>query len=477
MLNREHRVFLKKLKPYPFCTESDEEEKQVYFKIINIPYFRQDNTEVVKNSEDDMIHITLINNYMLNYDAYFFEQENQTKIYYRPYFYEFYANPNNINRYILSFLMENEGIWMTGEIHENEDNEDNGLNYKKEHIILGDIFFSASPFKTKGVSLIITDNTVPIRVKEKCLKTYNTSSSIVLPNSYKYNKMKKIIEKNTEEKRSKAGEKCKQNFITKIYNVGQGNCVYIQNKAKHRILFDIGYTKTPGSFDWQNKYIIKSRNSIRHMKPHLNILSHWDMDHIIGIAFAQKNMFDHTWIAPDIGELPKAKVSIGAARLAKYLSWKNNLYLIGSNFLGKSVYSGSGFNLWRGIGKDNHPNGLNKANNFGLIIELVIDEHRMLLPGDCEYTMFPQKLNFSNTRYNYLMVPHHCSKMKYLPLCKLPDSDNNYAIISAGDNSYSPRHPYCNHINYLISGKYNIGKTDGNFYIEINLNKCSYNIV
>ncbi|MBZ9624382.1 hypothetical protein G9F71_016135 [Clostridium sp. FP2] len=402
------------------------------------------------SNRDDIIHISLINEDMLNYDADFFQREDKDA-YYRPYFYEFYAHSSSIDKNALSFLMESQGKWMTGKFYSDEKPHN-----ERGYTIPGDVFFSASPFKIAGKYLTITDKTVPVEVSTKYLSTYDTSGAVVSPSSTKYIEMSRIIDETMSS----------DDFITRIYNVGQGNCVYIRTSENKRILFDIGYNKNPGSSDWNDYHITRSKFSIMHMKPHLNILSHWDMDHIIGVTFAQNNMFDHPWIAPNLNEL--SKISASAARLAKYLFWKNQLYLVDDSFLGNLVCSGRGFNLWRGIGRNNTASpkhGLNKANNFGLIIELIGD-NRMLLPGDCEYTMFPSRLNFSTTRYNYLMVPHHCSKMERFSLARTLDSVN-YAIISAGDNSYNPRHPYGDHMNQLKNVNYNILQTIGNWGIEI----------
>lgn len=391
MNKREHQLLLSKIKPYPFCPDGSE---KVYVKIVNVPTLNQDGMKEANywdkeegSNGDDIIHISLLNEDMLNYDASFFQGKNK-EAYYRPYFYEFYAHSSSIDKNVLSFLMENQGIWMIGKFNTDEKQ----LN-KEGYSIFGDVFFSASPFKIAGRCLIITDKTVPVEINKKYLCTYDTSSAVVSLNSTKYIEMKRIIHETISNS---------NDFITRIYNVGQGNCVYMRTNENKRILFDIGYNKNPGSPDWKDSRVIRSKCAIMHMKPHLNILSHWDMDHILGVAFAQKNMFNHPWIAPNLNEL--STISASAARLAKYLCWKNQLYLVNDNFLGKLVYNGRMFKLWRGIGSTNT---LNKANNFGLIIELIGDK-RMLLPGDCEYKMFPTQLGVSSNRYNYLMVPHHC---------------------------------------------------------------------
>lgn len=442
MSKKDHKFFLNKIKPYPFC---DDGNKNVYIKIINVPMFDKDFLKDINQEEkgDEIVHISLINEDMLNYDELFFQGENK-KAYYRPYFYEFYAFSRDIDEKILTFLKINQGRWMRGKFNNEKQSNEN------EYSIFGDVFFSASPFQVKSRFLIITDEEAPDEIKTKILKTYDTSYARVRPGSTKHREMRRFLRNIVKS----------NDFFTRIFNVGQGNCIYIKTSENKRILFDIGYNKNPNSSDWYDYYIIKSKRSIMRLKPHLNILSHWDMDHIIGVTFAQKNMFEHPWIGPNLNEL--SNLTVSAARLAKYLDWKNQLFLVDDKFLGRLVYCGPSFRLWRGEG---HSYSLSKANNFGLIIEL-LGKKRMLLPGDCEYRMLPSRLRFSFNRYNYLIVPHHCSAMKLLALSPKSD-DIDYAIISAGDNSYKPKHPADEHIIHLRNGNYNIVQTVGNWCVDI----------
>lgn len=449
MNKEQHEIFCNKLKPYPFYYNSS---KKVYVKIVKMPKLNlQDSGEYTnRNDKNDILQISLINDDMLNYDASFFGRE-KNEITYRPYFYEFYSDSSLIrNKEALPFLAENQGVLLIGEFKDDYEQVN-----KNDYTISGTVFFSASPFRVERKYLTITNKAAPDDVKDKYLKTYNTSASVVTSGTSSYNNLCNILN----------GSMSGQDFYTRIYNVGQGNCVYIYSNKNTRILFDIGYNKIPGSPDWNDYNIKKSKLSISHMRPHLNILSHWDMDHIIGVVFAQDDMFNHPWIAPDLNEL--STTSISATRLAKYLCWKNQLFLIDKGFLGTIVHSGTGFRLWRGAGRANtgRPNyGMNKENNYGLIIELFGDNN-MLLPGDCEYAMLPAKLGFSTKKFNYLMVPHHCSRMQLIPLAS-GSSENDYAVISVGDNSYKPKHPYHPHKDELEK-EYKIKQTVGNWYIEI----------
>lgn len=451
MKKNEHMLLMDKIQPYPFYYNAS---KKVFIKIIKIPEIDYGDIKGNENKNpdkiDELIEISLINKNMLDYDNLVLGNDVSEYIY-RPYFYEFYIKLTSItDDKLLTLLIKNQGIWLEGRF-ENKyipNNEDT-------FTVLGDIFFSASPFQIERTYLTITDTKVPPEINQKLLSTYDVSSAIVSPGTPRERKMNSILDNITFSK----------DFNTRFYNVGQGNCVYIKTSTRKRILFDIGYSKI-GSLDWSDPKIIKSKHAISHMRPHLNILSHWDLDHILGIAFAQDSMFTHPWVAPNLNELTKTTAS--AARLAKYLCAKNQLYLIDKAFLNSLVYTSPyhNFNIYRGkgIGNTGKPNyGLNQANNYGLIIELN-GMKRMLLPGDCEYTMFPQTLYFSSKVYDYLMVPHHCSRM---PLVSFMASSLRYAFVSAGFNTYRPKHPYIDHIEALEKENHCVLLTKENKYIEV----------
>ena len=87
-------------------------------------------------------------------------------------------------------------------------------------------------------------------------------------------------------------------------------------------MYDVGYHYKEHPYDKRNRYGYAVR-AFRRIKPDIVFLSHWDDDHIMGCVYAQKDVFDCPWIAPEI-----TKNAIGAKRLAKYLSVKGKLILI-----------------------------------------------------------------------------------------------------------------------------------------------------
>lgn len=94
--------------------------------------------------------------------------------------------------------------------------------------------------------------------------------------------------------------------IIDIYNVGHGNADYIKGKEK-RILYDIGcnYRTTPTCCSPE---FPRAAQALRQVKPCCVILSHWDLDHIIGCAYAEPEVFRVPWIAPFVA-LTKSKAT------------------------------------------------------------------------------------------------------------------------------------------------------------------------
>lgn len=281
--------------------------------------------------------------------------------------------------------------------------------------------------------------------------------------------------------------------LIKIYNVGQAACNYIYLDNNKKVMFDVGYSYRKE--DYENTFINNNKFIFKHCKPDLIILSHWDLDHIMGVAYSKNSLFQVNWIAPSMLQLPEGQYSVSAARLAKYLCWKRKLYIIDEDLNGQDVFNSSSFQIWKGKGHGNtnklrrngrivsingiEIKGLNKANNVGLILKLTKNNNDMLLPGDCEYQMLPSLLYNHRIRYDNIIVPHHASNMPLLrprrrsKIKGLKDK----AFISAGHNSYSPKHPWIEHIKFLKRIKYNVYQTScdckNGYFIGIDLDTNS----
>jgi len=443
--------FAKMVKAYPFDEGGHQE---VYAKIIVPDFILVDDDKVSEKPNDTRIErnidenehvdlqITLINKTMHELDMHVFNEENPNiiarysdiKVKYKPYFYEFFTQ---MKRKDICDLIRKTGAWYTCRFaDQSEQSAVTGeISFK------GDIFFSASPFQRSVKTLIIIDTDVPDCIKKDTYHTYCTKSAVINKKictcgGCRYCEMINILIYKTYV----------NNYSIRVYNVGQGNCVYIHGHPSPpyrganppRILFDIGYSTQFGSEVLKSPYYDRMRRHVfNRMKPDVVILSHWDMDHIIGVCLASKRIFEKPWIAPDINTLTDGEKSFGACRLARYLHSKGKLFLIGDSFLDKQVFDGKSFELWRGNGRNLK---LNRKNNSGLIIVLKSRTHA-LLPGDCEYNALPKCINLDNKRYEYMVVPHHGSDMQYPSSPKpKPDYEEHHAVISAG-GAYG--HPSC----------------------------------
>lgn len=438
-----HLEFEKALSPSPFYENQDEE---IFVKILS-------------DDNDGRLHFSLINYQMIVYDLQYFDRENQNNknAYYRPYFYEFLTESkekkdNDVFKYL--------GMWMIGKLI----NSKNINSY--EHSFTGEVLFSASPFRFENMQLVILDRLAPAIVAEKIKQIYELSHANRVNLENKTHVLEPIIKEVVYGANADT---------IKVYNVGQAMCNYIYLNNLRRVMFDVGYSYRKE--DYKDIYINKNKFVFENCKPHLIILSHWDLDHILGVAYSKESMFKVNWIAPSMEKLPSSQYSISAARLAKYLAWKNILYLIDEELNGKNIFCLDSFQIWKGEGKQNTSRlnksgniisvngvkikGLNKANNIGLIIKLKTNNNSILLPGDCEYQMIPKEIYSHSVRYENMIIPHHGSNMALIRCRRIPKikgrKDN--AIISSGYNTYTPRHPWEVHAKFLNRLKYNIYKT------------------
>ena len=91
-----------------------------------------------------------------------------------------------------------------------------------------------------------------------------------------------------------------------IYNVGQGNFIYLKFNDRLKMLFDAGETTIPSTILKEQEYIDINSREISQLQPDYIVLSHWDLDHILGIQHFVEDEGENsffktcTWIAPDI---------------------------------------------------------------------------------------------------------------------------------------------------------------------------------
>ncbi|MDM8201941.1 hypothetical protein [Allofournierella massiliensis] len=211
-----------------------------------------------------------------------------------------------------------------------------------------------------------------------------------------------------------------------IYNVGHGNADYIRGPHR-RILYDIGYNYRcyPGPKHYQTRFW-KAVTAIRHLKPNCVILSHWDLDHIIGCAYSQGNVFDVPWIAPHLVASKSEKASTNSIRLAHYLASTKKLHLVDRTQPEQLIATirakkNVKIKLWLGKGKSI----CSLKNREGLFVEISGSLH-VLLGGDVPYSCMPGSI-FGN-QIDYMHVPHHCSSMELRQLRRLKNKGKLAAI-------------------------------------------------
>ncbi len=396
-------------------------QDKVYAKILE----KSDVEETLENSS--VIYISLITENMLAYDTSMLTDIGQdiAKSQYRPYFIEFAVDMKHITQESYRRLtnLNNIGQWFEAAFSEESGPIDN------ESIeVKGIVITSASPFEFRGRQIYIKAGHPANKITKKIKRLYNTSSAIHT-HTYIHSLLANYFSAN--------------DYSVSVYNVGDGNCIYIKGNDGKRILFDIGHNCNPYSKDWKDSDIKRSQQAIRHFKPHGIILSHWDMDHLIGVMFSNDSIYDVDWIAPDPNILPDCQFSVNAARIAKYLESKNILNLVDSCERNNRIYKGTNISIWCGQGNVKGKR-LTETNNASLIIEF----DTALLPGDCEYLAFPMAMKKSLKKL--MVVPHHCSAM-----------DSSTVITNKGASaiiSVSPRNkkrPDKNHMADLISKGYN----------------------
>lgn len=214
-----------------------------------------------------------------------------------------------------------------------------------------------------------------------------------------------------------------------VYRIGNGNCIFMEiGDDGEGFFYDIGFNckHRPRNLERGPYNYSKSMRKIIKNKPSFFILSHWDLDHILGISAAGKDYFDVDWFAPDCHD-----ACIDAKRLAKYLDYKNHLFRVERKIKSKSgrligepieIINGENeqvakFKLYMGekSGCDS-----SYSNCEGIVIEYVDfkggEERVVLMMGDVNYASFDKarentgEPKIANSQIDYLIVPHHGSQ-------------------------------------------------------------------
>lgn len=440
-----------------FINQLDLQNPEVWAKMILDDGEREDDI-----SEGDIILFSLVNRKMMEVDEEFYktvEKKLPYKKYYVPYVYGFMVKVDKDNKKAIRELSKFSDKYLHCELVLNDSTATN-LIPSEEYSLCGFTFFSASPF-------IYKNRTLKVLTEDE-----NFDANI---NNYRYkNKsdLKNVV------KRCALSARAIQEYIPsselkgniKVYNVGQAACSYLVSHS-HRIMLDIGVDKRflyqQAANEKAPEVIRNNYQSIQKCQPEVVILSHWDTDHILGVCLLNKKI-SALWIAPDISERT-GNIPVGTIRLYYYLCNKNKLLSVLGRDKGQCFYSNNCLAIYKGPSK-----GRNKNNNHGLIVVFgssTCNAEKIIFPGDCEYSAWPDKLKINQNFYSVLIVPHHGAKM-VLEDSTMGQQDfrKRTAIFSYGlGNQYG--HPSGEHVLKLKNRYgYDVFGTAEYNYIEILIN-------
>lgn len=488
--NQEHEMFIKKLSPFVDldCTHSSDtrEGRQVALARLireeeNEELFQSSILEegIANTSGENIVYFELINIAMAKADQYYFKSFNQNNEninqtngnYYVPYLYfaAFELNKKNIKyfrKHIGSFFQNgviNEYIPCLITSHHEEIEQAKGIDSLT--------VFSASPFRFARNTIdfvldgLTKEETNEInQLKQMCETLYSWQglSDIVLHNQ-------EDIDNHISSFSGCPESNQKKPFVgsLKIYNVGQANCAYIRNDNNlYTMMIDIGADKRfirrkiiheSDALAENGKMIERNYRYIGNTHPKVIILTHWDMDHLLGVCLLDKESFQATWIAPDVAE--NNRMALFLKRLILYLYQSHSLLMIGKEFNGEKVWSNDFISIYKGItGIRGRSSKSKKNNDQGMIVTI---KNEIIFPGDCAYLAWPRELDISRHTYQYLIVPHHGGEVGDIPDNLMKEDDlkrNKCAIFSYGYlNQYN--HPYPSHANKIVQ-KYKYERVD-----------------
>lgn len=229
-------------------------------------------------------------------------------------------------------------------------------------------------------------------------------------------------------------------------NLGHANCIYLKNKSgKCRILHDIGLSRNSVSTKSHSKGLSahekKATKAIAAIKPCVVVLSHWDLDHVNGSLYANRDVFDAQWIAPSFKYYGSRKASIYARRLATYLILRKKLAFVEATddkaqpCMITELDNGD-FTLQLFLGGKGYKDGkITMHNRRGIVLRCKAkngcngggSETVTLSMGDVPYSSLKGIDGAGKSILedcDYLIVPHHCSRMNCSELQRLTNSQS-----------------------------------------------------
>ena len=440
-----------------FIEQLDLQNSEVWAKII-----LDDDESAHDISEGDVILFSLINRKMLEVDKEFYKAvvEGQPyEKYYVPYVYGFMVKVNKRNQKDIRKLSKFSDKYIKCKLVDNKYSYENSLA-NDDQSLRGFTFFAASPFIYDSKKLLISStddyeffdeiNDWESKDKERYVDILRIMTILNI------NKLNQYIPSSN------------LRGSIKVYNVGQAACNYLVSHS-HKIMLDIGVDKNflykQAANEKAPEAVKNNYQSIQRCQPEVVILSHWDADHILGVCLFDREP-PKLWIAPDIFE--RKNISVGTARLYYYLCYQHRLLSVSKEHNGQCFYNSDYLSMYKGKSKGN------KNNNHGIIVVFgnnIYNAEKVIFPGDCEYTAWPDEIKIDQNFYSVLIVPHHGAKMALKDSTMgQQDFRKRTAIFSYGvGNQYG--HPSGEHV-LKLKNRYGyevLGTAEYN-YIEILLN-------
>ena len=255
-----------------------------------------------------------------------------------------------------------------------------------------------------------------------------------------------------------------------VYRIGYGNCVFVKIEDNDEgFFYDIGFNckqRLREIEDGRTDNYFQIIQEIVKNKPSFFILSHWDLDHILGISAANENYFTVDWFAPDCYD-----ACIEAKRLAKYLDVKNHLFRVkrkdslkNGRLIGAPIKIKNSKNQIIGQYKlyMGEKSGCDSSysNCEGIVIEYTDfksgEEKVFLMMGDVNYASFDKaRVNagepkIADSQIDYLIVPHHGSQhTAYKSLIKNKAIHKGKLAVICCTNDYKINRPNKDHLKKL----------------------------
>ncbi len=363
---------------------------------------------------------------------------------YRPYFFNFIAEINgnefqslqNIQNKISSNNKdkdEDSYLWMECTFDLNE-RFDSNLGYSPNNHPDNILYYDTGNISYFRLNGYVIQSASPVEKIEKplyILSGTNISAQDIklIVDTYK---ITKACESDKQfNKRIK--DKIRNRMLSSVdaYRIGNGNCIFVKIEGNGEgFFYDIGFNckQRPKEIeDERTDNYSQIMQEIVKNEPSFFILSHWDLDHILGISVANKDYyFTVDWFAPDCHD-----ACIEAKRLAKYLDATNHLFRVKrkdrskkGRLIGKPIKIKNSkseivgqYKLYIGekTGCDS-----SYSNCEGIVIEYrdfkAGKESVVLMMGDVNYASFDKarenagESKIADSQIDYLIVPHHGSQ-------------------------------------------------------------------